>query len=561
MLNQGIIEPSQSPWSSPIVLVRKKDGSTRFCVDYRLLNHVTLKDSYPLPRIDDSLDALVNAQWFSTLDLASGYWQVTMDSNDAEKTAFATPTGLFHFRVLPFGLCNAPATFQMLMECVLAGLQWHTCLLCIDDVIVFSQDFDSHLDRLTDVINRIGHAGLKLTPKKCHLFKKEVEFLGHIVSSDGVSTNPEKVRIVQEWPVPENISQLKSFLGLCSYYRRFVQNFSSIARPLNRLAEHSVPFIWDETCQSSFDELKAALTSPPILAYPNSTETFILDTDASNFGIGAVLSQKQNGVERVVEYYSKTLSRSERNYCVTHRELLAIVKGVKHFHHYLYGCKFLIRTDHGSLTWLFNFKEPEGQIARWLQLLSTYDFTIQHRPGSSHKNADALSRRPCKEESCKHCDGQDQREANRINVRQGDDPQILNINGSSLTLLPNKSSVETRKAQLMDPIIGPVLQWKEDREQNPLWSEVSYQLKTYLGFWNQLRILNGILYKKILNKPGTCWQLIVPECFKEEILHSAHDNVTAGHLGIERTLARLKCRFYWSRMADNVTMFYHIKLF
>ena len=225
-----------------------------------------------------------------------------------------------------------------------------------------------------------------------------------------------------------------------------------------------------------------------------------MDTDASNFGIGAVLSQKQNGVERVVEYYSKTLSRSERNYCVTRRELLAIVKGVKHFHHYLYGCKFLIRTDHGSLTWLFNFKEPEGQIARWLQLLSTYDFTIQHRPGSSHKNADALSRRPCK-------------------VRQGDDPQILNINGSSLTLLPNKSSVETRKAQLMDPIIGPVLQWKEDREQRPLWSEVSYQspeLKTYLGFWNQLRILNGILYKKILNKPGTCWQLIVPECLRKK---------------------------------------------
>ena len=201
-----------------------------------------------------------------------------MDSNDAEKTAFATPTGLFHFRVLPFGLCNAPATFQRLMECVLAGLQWHNCLLYIDDVIVFSQDFDSHLERLTDVINRIGNAGLKLTPKKCHLFKKEVEFLGHIVSSDGVSTNPEKVRIVQEWPVPENISQLKSFLGLCSYYRRFVQNFSSIARPLNRLAEHGIPFIWDETCQSSFDELKAALTSPPILAYPNSIQKLLFWT-------------------------------------------------------------------------------------------------------------------------------------------------------------------------------------------------------------------------------------------------------------------------------------------
>ena len=232
MLQKGIIKPSNSPWSSPTVLVRKKDGSIRFCIDYRKLNHVTVKDSYPLPRIDDSLDALGNAKWFSTLDLTSGYWQVEVHPNDVAKTAFVTTSGLYQFRVLPFGLTNAPATFQRLMECVLAGLQWRTCLLYLDDIIIFSSDFDDHLVLLLEILSRIQEAGLKLNPKKCHLFCEKVAYLGHIVSACGIATDPDKVKAVVDWPCPKCLSDIRSFLGLCSYYRRFIPYFSTVAQPL-----------------------------------------------------------------------------------------------------------------------------------------------------------------------------------------------------------------------------------------------------------------------------------------------------------------------------------------
>ena len=221
-----------------------------------------------------------------------------MHPGDAEKTAFVTSSGLYQFKVLPFGLCNAPATFQRLMECVLAGLQWHRCLLYIDDIIVFSPDFQSHLDRLKEVLYKLAEANLKLAPRKCHLFRREVEYLGHIVSSEGISTNPGKVKVVQAWPVPNSLSDLRSFLGLCTYYRRFIQNFATIARPLYQLLEKNNKFYWTENCEEAFETLKKLLTSAPILSYPTPGDTYILDTDASKTGIGAVLSQCQNGDEK-----------------------------------------------------------------------------------------------------------------------------------------------------------------------------------------------------------------------------------------------------------------------
>ncbi|GBM38694.1 Retrovirus-related Pol polyprotein from transposon 297, partial [Araneus ventricosus] len=389
MVDNGIIEESSGPWASPIVLVKKKNGSTRFCVDYRKLNEITIKDSYPLQRIDDTLDALNGSQWFSTLDLKSGYWEVEIQPEEKEKTAFTTGQGLWQFKVMPFGLCNAPATFERLMETVLRGLTSEACLVYLDGIIIVGRTLQEHLNNIRKVFQRLQKANLKLSPKKCRFFRKEVSYLGHVISADGVKTDPEKTKAVVDWPRPETVHDLRSFLGLCTYYRRFVRNFSAIARPLHKLTEARSNFNWTEECEKSFNNLKRALITSPVLTYPRTDKEFILDTDASNEGIGAVLSQKIGNEECVIAYFSKSLGKPERNYCVTRKELLAIVKSIEHFHHYLYGRKFLLRTDHASFRWLLNFREPEGQIARWIQRLQEYDFEIQHRKGTSHGNADA----------------------------------------------------------------------------------------------------------------------------------------------------------------------------
>lgn len=395
MLSRGIITPSSSPWSSPVVLVDKKDGTKRFCVDYRELNKHTIKDSFPLPRIDESIDYLAGAKYFCTLDLAAGYWQVPLDDEAKQKSAFVVPGGLFEFQVMPFGLCNAPSTFQRLMETVLAGLQWKIALIYLDDVIVFGSSVEEVVDRLQVIFTRLREAKLKLKPKKCHLFQREVLYLGHIVSERGVSTDPAKVEVVATWPTPTNVTEVRSFLGLASYYRRFIYKFSDVARPLTALTKKENPFIWTDKCETAFQTLKEKLTTAPILAYPRMGVGFILDTDASQFAIGAVLAQKNEGKEEVTAYGSKTLSPAEQNYCVTRRELLAVVYFLKYFRPYLYGQDVTVRTDHGALTWLLKFKNPEGQLARWLEVISQYKLTIIHRAGRAHSNADGLSRRPC----------------------------------------------------------------------------------------------------------------------------------------------------------------------
>ena len=414
MLAEKVIEPSNSPWSSPVCMVTKKDGAIRFCIDYRKLNSMTKKNLYPLPRIDETLDSLGGNEWFCTLDLQSGYWQVGMKPGDMEKTAFSSHMGLYQYNVMPFGLCNAPATFEAMMETLLSDLLWKKCLVYLDDVIVFGKTFQECLANLEDVLKRIASNGLKLKPKKCNLFQKSINYLGRVISPDGIRADPDKLESVESWSVPKCPKDVRSFLGFCSYYRDFIPNYSKVGYPIQLLA-HWTPghlkdrFPWGKDQDLSFSKIKALFRDTPVLRYPTPMGHFILDTDASNDSIGAALSQVQGGVEVPLAFASNTMSKAQRNYCTTKRELLAVVVYTKKFRHFLWGSDFTLRTDHSSLRWLLNFKDAEGMIGRWLAHLSEFGLEqsqIQHRAGAKHINADALSRRPirkCENTTCTDC--------------------------------------------------------------------------------------------------------------------------------------------------------------
>jgi len=364
LTRHNIIEPAASPWASNLVIVTKKDGSLRMCVDYRGVNLQTKKDSYPLPRIADCLDALGSASYFSTFDLRSGYFQIGMDDEDKDKTAFLSRRGSFRFTSMPFGLCNAPSTFQRLMDSTLVGLNYEICLVYLDDIILFSHTVEEHLIRLCILFDRLRKANLKLKPSKCHLLQKEVKFLGHVISAGTVATDPEKTEKVASWARPQNVTEVRSFLGFASYYRRFLHRFSEIATPLYVLTGKNAKFIWSDECEKAFQTLKNNLVASPVMAMPQDIGEYRLDTDASNIAIGAVLSQMQDGEEKVIAYGSRTLIAAERNYCVTRRELLAIVYFTKQFRTYLLGSEFLLRTDHSALRWLKLTPEAIGQQAR-----------------------------------------------------------------------------------------------------------------------------------------------------------------------------------------------------
>jgi hypothetical protein len=397
MLRDGIIVPSSSPWNSPILVIPKKEDASgkrkwRIVVDFRKLNDVTIGDSFPIPVISEILDALGKSKYFSTIDCASGFLQVPVKHEDQAKTAFSTREGHFQYKRMPFGLKGAPATFQRLMNTVLTGIQGIKCLVYLDDVVVYGENLGVHNERLREVFDRIRKYNLKLQPDKCEFLRKEVSYLGHVIGQTGVRPDEKRIEAVRNFPEPRTTRELKGFLGLAGYYRRFIPNFSKISKPLTELLKKDTPYTWNDKTEKAFTTLKELLTTEPILKYPDFTRPFVLTTDASNDAIGAVLSQGPIGKDLPISYASRTLNNAERNYPTVEKELLAIVWGCKYFRQYLYGRTFTVVTDHRPLTWIFSVKDPSSRLLRWRLKLEEYQYEVVYKKGSNNTNADALSR-------------------------------------------------------------------------------------------------------------------------------------------------------------------------
>ena len=477
------------------------------------------------------------------------------------------------------------------MELILVGLRFETCLIYLDDTIVYGRTFQEELERLEEVFRRFVSAGLKLKPSKCVLFQKSVAYLGHIVSENGIETDPAKVERVCEWPVPENSTEVKSFLALAGYYRRFVPDFASVARPLHKLTEANVDFAWTSECQSSFDALKKLLSTAPTLSYPDFSAEFILDTDASNHGIGAVLSRLKDGVEHPVAFASRTLTKAERDYCVTRKELLAVVEFVKQFRHYLQGPKFRIRTDHAPLRSLLKVKEPEGQLARWIELLSPFNYEIEYREGQRHQNADAMSRRPCSD-GCKWCKEWKKAEqmvsvavqtdvslagSDEFVVRQTGSPHVeqdgaelssaatkhcaptdeLSTRCNTIKLEPAWTREYLRDQQEAVLSLKVILQFKKAGAIRPKWEDVSpcdRTVKSLWAQWDQLEIHDRVLCRRWEEESGArvSYQIILPRDLRDTALKAHHDHTTASHRGINKTLAAVRSRYYWPGLTTQV---------
>ena len=497
MLTLGIIRPSSSSWASPIVLVKKKDGTMRFCVDYRKLNAVTARDVYPLPRIEELLNYLKGKKFFSLCDAIYGFWQVPIVEGDVAKTAFTSSEGLYEFVVMPFGLTNAPATFQRLMDEVLQGIRYVCVLDYIDDLLTYSNTWEDHLQHLRMLFDRLRQSNIKLKPTKCSFGLSELVFLGYKISRTGIAPDPGKIKAVEFFPTPRDVTGVKSFTGLCNYYRKFVKDFARIAQPINDLTRSSVPFVWGEAQNQAFKTLKEKLTSAPVLMLPDNTKPFILHTDASNSALGAVLEQlDEKGEQRVVAYLSRALNDAEKNYSTTERECLAIVWATKVLRPYLYGQEFTVITDHHSLVWLMTYKDSSARLLRWSLQLQEYNFKINYRPGSQHQNVDSLSRNP-------------------VMITQAD--------------------ATTAQAQ------------RQDKSLQYVFKDAARPQSVFL-------LRDEVLFKKTKRKSpeGNITfkdVLVLPTKCREEAIAMCHDDpFTGAHLGEKKATAKLADRFWWPHM-------------
>lgn len=393
LLQHGLAKPSSSPWSSPCLVEKKSDGSPRFITDFRKVNAVTVRDSYPLPRMEDCVDALGTAVFVSKLDLLKGYWQVPLTERASEISAFVTPDDFLQYTVMAFGMCNAPATFQRLINTVLAGVK--NCNAYMDDLIIYSNTWESHMLTLSEVFSRLAHANLTINLAKCEFGKATLTYLGRQVGQGQVRPVEAKVEAISSSPVPATRKALRSFLGLAGYYRAFCRNFSSVVEPLTRLLSPKVDFVWTPECQVAFDSAKSLLCHAPVLAAPEFSKPFKLEVDASAVGAGAVLLQEDvEGIDHPVCYFSKKYNRHQLNYSTIEKETLALLLALQHFEVYVGSSSLpvVVYTDHNPLVFLARMYNHNQRLMRWALMAQEYNLEIRHKKGSENIIADALSR-------------------------------------------------------------------------------------------------------------------------------------------------------------------------
>ena len=582
MLKSGVIRESSSPWSCPLVFARKANGSLRLCLDLRLVNQRTIKDAYYLPRINETLDYLGGSRFFSCIDLQTGYWQVEIEEQHKERTAFsAAPLGFYECHRMPYGVSNGPALFQRLMERCIGELQPQECLCYIDDVIVHSRTASENLVRLEHVFEKLQSAGLKIKPSKCRFLQTKVRFLGHVISGDGIEVDPEKTTALTSWPTPKNQEEVRRFLGLASFYRRFVKDFSKLAEPLHLLLRGEqvkkntkknkkkkktkqplrVKWTWGAAQQAAFTTLIERLTSAPILAYADFSLPFELHVDASGYGLGGVLCQNQDGQDRVIAYASRALTPTERNYPAHKREFLALKWAVcDKFYDYLYGNRFSVKTDNNPLTYVLTTAKLDATGHRWLAALSAFDFSISYKPGKANTDADALSRLP-------EPNSMPEVSLSNIDIQQlclfvmERDPitvlcQVMATDASSgdQSSLTGDYSVpvkDVKQLQKDDRNISAVMEYLEAGTRPTSTQDFNRQLQLLIREWPRLVIHDGVLYRQRQVEGKVLEQLVLPRLCVPSVLKALHDDMA--HLGRDRTLDLVRQRFYWPYMSADVS--------